>query len=77
MELSAGAPANPSSGSCTDAQGTWTGEEWRQQLGFDGFGNAWSVWLNGHWDPKAQGHSPLRGGGRPGLCGTCILILMN
>jgi RHS repeat-associated protein len=43
MERSAGAPGNPSSGSCTDAQGTWTGGEWCQQFGFDGFGNVWSV----------------------------------
>ncbi|MCX6602328.1 MAG: hypothetical protein NTV52_01895 [Acidobacteria bacterium] len=43
MERSAGAPADPSSGSCSGTQVTWTGGEWCQQFGFDGFGNAWSA----------------------------------
>ncbi len=43
MERSGGAPADPNTGTCAGTQGTWTGGEWCQRFGFDGFGNVWSA----------------------------------
>ncbi len=42
MERRGGAPGNVDSVSCSGIQTNWTGGEWCQQFGFDGFGNIWS-----------------------------------